>query len=315
MIDRASIEAAAARIAGRVRVTPIVSLVAGDLGLPGDVTLKLESLQRSGSFKARGAFNRILSSHPPAAGVITASGGNHGAAVACAAADLGLRAHVFVPSVAPPAKIRRLRGYGAEVSVVGDRFSHAYEAMQARAAESGALIVHPYDQTGVLEGQGTLAREFEVQAPYLDTVLVAVGGGGLIGGVAAWFGGATDRRVRVVGVEPEACPSLHRALRTGEPVDVTVGGVAVDSLGATRVGALMFPIARAHVERVVLVSDDDICAAQRLAWDGLRLALEPGGAAALAALSSGAYLPAPGERVGVVLCGGNVDPATLEETQ
>lgn len=315
MIDRASIEAASARIAGRVRVTPIVPLAADDLGLPGGVTLKLESLQRSGSFKARGAFNRILSGLPPKAGVITASGGNHGAAVACAAADLGLRAEVFVPSVASPAKIRRLAAYGAHVSVIGDRFAHAYEAMQARAAESGATIVHPYDQVEVLEGQGTLAREFESQAPNLDTVLVAVGGGGLIGGVAAWFGGVTGRRVRVVGVEPEACPSLHRALHAGEPVDVTVGGVAVDSLGATRVGALMFPIARAHVDRVVLVSDDDIRAAQRLAWDGLRLALEPGGAAALAALASGAYVPAPDEHVGVVLCGGNVDPATLQETQ
>jgi threonine dehydratase len=304
---------AAARIAGKVRVTPVMALGARDLGLRSAVTLKLESLQRSGSFKARGAFNRILSADPPSAGVITASGGNHGAAVACAGADLGLRAEVFVPSLASPAKVQRLRDYGAQVHVVGDRFTDAYAAMQARAAQTGALVVHPYDQREVLEGQGTLAREFELQVEGLDTVLVAVGGGGLIGGVAAWFGGGTGRHVRVVGVEPEACPSLHHALAAGIPVDVTVGGIAVDSLGATQVGSLMFPIARAHVERVVLVSDDSIRQAQRLAWDGLRLALEPGGAVALAALASGAYLPEPGERVGVILCGGNVDPSTLLE--
>jgi threonine dehydratase len=315
MIDRASIESAAARIAGKVRVTPVMRLFAGDLGLPGAVTLKLESLQRSGSFKARGAFNRILSCETPSSGVITASGGNHGAAVACAAADLGVRAEVFVPSVASPAKIRRLQAYGAHVNVVGDRFAIAYEAMQIRAAETGALIVHPYNQTEVLEGQATLAREFEAQVDGLDTVLVAVGGGGLIGGVAAWFGAANGRAVRVVGVEPEACPSLHRALAAGHPVNVNVGGIAVDSLGATQVGSLMFPIAQAHVERVVLVSDDAIRAAQRLAWDGARLALEPGGATTLAALAAGAYVPASGERVGVVLCGGNVDPSTLEETK
>ena len=314
MIDRASIESAAARIAGHVRVTPVIALLPGDLGLTGRVLLKLESMQRSGSFKARGAFNRILSGTTPPTGVITASGGNHGAAVACAAADLGVRAEVFVPSVASPAKIRRLQAYGADVHVVGDRFAHAYEAMQLRAAQTGALVVHPYDQIEVLEGQGTLAREFEAQGADLDTILVAVGGGGLIGGIAAWFGGAPTQRVRVVGVEPAACPSLHAALAAKHPTDVAVGGVAVDSLGATQVGSLMFPIAQAHVERVVLVSDDAIRAAQRLAWDGLRVALEPGGATALAALASGAYVPELGERVGVVLCGGNVDPSTLEET-
>ena len=314
MINRASIESAAARIVGKVRVTPAIPLLSDDLNLPGRVVLKLESLQRSGSFKARGAFNRILSATVPSAGIITASGGNHGAAVACAASDLGLRAEVFVPSVASAAKIRRLQAYGAQVNVVGDRFAHAYEAMQIRAAQTGALVVHPYDQVEVLEGQGTLAREFEAQDADLDTVLVAVGGGGLIGGIAAWFGGAPTQRVRVVGVEPEACPSLHAALAAKQPTSVTVGGVAVDSLGATQVGSLMFPIAQAHVDRVVLVSDDAIRAAQRLAWDGLRVALEPGGATALAAIASGAYKPAPGERVGVVLCGGNVDPSALEET-
>ena len=313
MIDRASIESAAARIEGRVRVTPVAPLLHRDLGLPGEITLKLESLQRSGSFKARGAFNRILTATPTHAGVITASGGNHGAAVACAAADLNLPAEVFVPSVASPTKIKRLQAYGAHVHVVGDRFAHAYAAMQARAAETGAVVVHPYDQLEVLQGQGTLAREFESQVASLDTVLVAVGGGGLIGGFAAWFGGGTGRTVRVVGVEPEACPSLHHALAAGEPVDVPVGGLAIDSLGATRVGSLMFPIARAYVDRVVLVTDEAIRSAQRLAWDGLRLALEPGGATALAAVLSGRYVPNPGEHVGVVLCGGNVDLSSLEE--
>jgi threonine dehydratase len=315
MIDRASIGSAATRIVGRVRVTPVVRLLHGDLELPGSVTLKLESLQRSGSFKARGAFNRILTSTPTSAGVITASGGNHGAAVACAAADLRLPAEVFVPSVASPTKIRRLRAYGAQVHLIGERFTHAYAAMQIRAAETGALVVHPYDQTEVIDGQGTVAKEFESQVGSLDTVLVAVGGGGLIGGVAAWFGGATGHRVRVVAVEPEACPSLHRALAAGEPVDVTVGGLAVDSLGATRVGSLMFPIARAYVDRVVLVSDAAIRAAQQLAWDCLRLALEPGGATALAALTSSRYVPSPGEHVGVILCGGNVDLSTLEDNR
>lgn len=314
MVDPASIEAAAARIAGRVRITPVIGLAPGDMGLPGRVSLKLESLQLSGSFKARGAYNRILSSRVPAAGVIAASGGNHGAAVAWAAADLGHRAEVFVPTVAPPAKVARLRDFGAVVHVVGDRFVEAYDAMVARAAETGATMIHPYDQAEVLAGQGTLAREFAAQVPDLDVVLVAVGGGGLIGGVSAWFGEAPGRRVRVVGVEPEACPSLHRALAVGEPVDVAVGGIAVDSLGATRVGSLMFQVARRHVDRVVLVSDPAIREAQVRAWSGLRIALEPGGAAALAALTSGAFVPAVNERVGVVLCGGNVDPSTLQET-
>ena len=303
------IERAAARIAQHVRETPAMALERGAFGVAAPITLKLELLQHTGSFKPRGAFNRILSSPVPAAGVIAASGGNHGLATAFAARGLGHRAEIFVPEISAPVKIARLRDYGAIVNVGGASYAEAFAASEKRVKETGALVVHAYDQPEVLAGQGTVGREFERQAPGLDTILVAVGGGGLIGGVAAWYQG----RTKIVGVEPQAAPTLARALEAGAPADVAVGGVAADSLGAKRVGNLMFAVARKHIERVVLVTDDAIRAAQRALWESLRIAAEPGGATAMAALLSGSYKPRADERVGVLVCGGNVDPSQLLE--
>jgi threonine dehydratase len=301
VIGRQAIDEAAARVGGRVRCTPTIALEAGAFPGAGAVTLKLELMQHTGSFKPRGAFNRILASTVPGAGVIAASGGNHGAAVAYAARELGHRAEIYVPETTPAFKLRRLEQYGAQVVATGASYAPALLASQARARETGALVVHAYDQPEVLAGQGTLARELEDQAPDLETVFVAVGGGGLIGGIAAWYAG----RVRVIGVEPQSCPTLYRALEAGRPVDVDVGGIAADSLGARRIGDLAFAIAQRFVERVILVSDEDIVATQRLLWDRLRILAEPGGATALAGLLGGWH----GGRVGVVVCGGNVDPA------
>ncbi len=309
MIAPDDIARAAARIAPHVRETPVMALERGAFGIAVPITLKLELLQHTGSFKPRGAFNRILSSQVPETGVIAASGGNHGLATAFAARALGHKAEIFVPEISSPVKIARLRDYGAIVNVGGASYAEAFAASEKRVKETGALVVHAYDQPEVLAGQGTAGREFERQAPGLDTILVAVGGGGLIGGVAAWYQG----RTKIVGVEPEAAPTLARALEAGAPVDVAVGGVAADSLGAKRVGGLMFAHARQHIARVVLVADDAIRAAQRALWEALRVAAEPGGAAAMAALLSGAYTPQADERVGVLVCGGNVDPSQLVE--
>lgn len=305
MIDPHTIEQAAARISTYVRTTPSVELEARAFGSPAHITLKLELLQHTGSFKPRGAFNRILSTSVPEAGVIAASGGNHGAAVAYAARQLGHVAEIFVPETTPAVKVDRLQRYGARVTLVGVSYAEAYLASRQRAGETGALEVHAYDQGEVLEGQGTVGLELDRQAGALDTVLVAVGGGGLIGGVAAWFAG----RVRVVGVEPERCPTLFTAREAGEPVDVEVSGIAADSLGARRIGNLAFTVAQRFVQEIVLVSDEEIRQSQRALWENLRVLSEPGGAAALAALRSGKYQPQPGERVGVVVCGGNTDPA------
>jgi threonine dehydratase len=267
-----------------------------------DLVLKLELLQHSGSFKARGAFTNLLTREIPEAGVVAASGGNHGAAVAYAAMKRGVRAPIFVPSIASPAKLRQIRDYGADLRVGGDRYADALAASEDWIARSGALPIHAYDQRETLLGQGTVGLEFEEQAPEVDTVLVAVGGGGLIGGIAAWY---ASRATRVVGVEPEASPTLFRALEAGEPVDAEAGGIAADSLAPRRVGSLMFPIAQRHVDHVVLVADDAIRNAQEALWRVLRIVAEPGGAAALAALLSRRYEPRPGERVGVLICGGN----------
>jgi threonine dehydratase len=301
-VTRAQVEDVHAAIGPRIRRTPVLRLDGADFGLASfPLALKLEQLQHSGSFKARGAFTSLLRREIPAAGVVAASGGNHGAAVAFAAQALGVKARVFVPTVSSPAKVARIRGCGAELEVVGERYADALAASEAWAAGSGALPVHAFDQRETLLGQATLGRELEEQAPDLDTVLVSVGGGGLIGGVAAWYAG----RVRVVGVEPEEAPTLTEALRAGRPVDAATGSVAADSLAPRRVGELMFPIAQAYVERVVLVSDSAIRGAQEALWDRVRLVVEPGGAAALAALLGGGYEPRRGERVGVVLSGGN----------
>jgi threonine dehydratase len=307
MLDRPEIVTAASRIAGRIRVTPIVELEPRAFGSSARITLKLELLQHTGSFKPRGAFNRILSGSVPASGVIAASGGNHGAAVAYAARELGPRAEIYVPARTPQIKLDRLASYGAHVIAIGESYSEALAASTERANQTGAMVVHAYDQEEVLAGQGTLGRELQLQAPQLETIFVAVGGGGLVGGVAAWYRGDA----KVIAVEPASCPTLARALDAGRPVDVEVSGLAADSLGARRIGALMFPIAQQFVDRVVLVSDDQIRAAQRLLWNELRVMAEPGGATALAGLLSGQYEPHDRERVGVIVCGGNVDPTRI----
>jgi threonine dehydratase len=303
------IRAAHARIKPHVRRTPAIRVDAADFGvtLNNPLALKLEFLQHTGSFKPRGAFNNLLSRPVPAAGVAAASGGNHGAAVAYAAQRLGHKAAIFVPDVSAPVKIARIKSYGADTRVGGARYADALDACEKHIAKSGALSVHAYDATETIAGQGTVGLEWEQDAPELDTVLVAVGGGGLIAGIAAWYG----RRVKVVGIEPEGSRCLHASLEAGRPVDVTVESIAADSLGARNTGQLVYDIARANVDHVALVPDDAIVAAQRALWERLRIAAEPGGAAALGALIAGRYAPHPDEKVGVLLCGANVDLAKL----
>jgi threonine dehydratase len=303
-IEPDDVRAAAERIAGRIRRTPVLELGERD-GV--SVVAKIELLQHTGSFKPRGAFNKLLSSEVPLAGVIAASGGNFGQAVAYAARSTGVPAEIFVPATSPEAKIDRVRAQGATVTVVDGYYAEAQAALGARQEETGALLMHPFDQPEVIAGQGTIGIELEEQVPGLDTVLVAIGGGGLIAGIAAWFRG----RVRVVGVEPTRCATMSAALQAGEPVVADVGGIAADSLGSARVGDHTFPIVRDHVDRVVHVEDEAIHAAQRAFWDECRLIVEPGGAAAFAALRSGAYRPDAGERVCVLASGGNCDPSTV----
>ena len=307
MIDRSEIVAAAARIDGRVRRTPVMTLAPGELLPDHSVTLKLEQLQHSASFKTRGAFNAMLSTPVPDSGVIAASGGNHGAAVAFAARALGHRAEIFVPSIVSPAKRARLKSYGAAVTVAGDEFAEALEACRARQAETGATLYHAYDQPDIVAGQGTVGREFDDQAPWIDSLLIAVGGGGLIGGIASWYRGD----VRLVAVEGEKTNALNAAMGAGTPVDVPVSGLTADSLGARQVGGIGFAAAQAFVSDTVLVSDAKIRETQAMLWDHFRMIVEPGGAAALAALMAGAYTPAEGEHVGVLVCGANTDPATI----
>lgn len=290
------------RIRTFIRETPVIEASGADFGLgPSWVSFKLESLQHSGSFKARGAFANLLVRRLPQAGVVAASGGNHGAAVAYAAMKLGVAARIFVPGAASPAKIERIRGYGADLVVVGERYADALAASESWIAGSGALPIHAFDQLETLLGQGTVGLELEDQIPHLDTLLIAVGGGGLIGGIAGWYAG----RIKIVGVEPETAPTLTRALEAGKPVDAEAGGIAADSLAPRRVGELVFPIAKKYVKNVVLVADDEIRAAQDALWKTLRIVAEPGGAAAFAALFSGRYRPELQERVGVLVCGGN----------
>jgi len=307
MISRTEIQDAGRRIAMHVRRTPVLALEEKAFGTDAKIFFKLECLQHTGSFKPRGAFNCILTATVPEAGVIAASGGNHGAAVAYAAQKLGHRAEIFVPVIAPPNKVERLRQYGAAINITGNNYSEALAASRERAAETGAVPIHAYDDSHVLAGQGTLGMEFEEQVRGLDSVLIAVGGGGLIGGAAAWY----QDRVRVIGVEPARAPTLHNSLAAGQVVEVETGGVAADSLGARRVGELMFPIAQKFVPQSLLVADDQIIETQKLLWQKLRLIAEPGGATALAALLSGVYKPHAGERVGVVLCGSNAELANF----
>jgi threonine dehydratase len=303
------IEAARARISPYIRRTPIISTRPGELGLHHGVALKLELLQYTGSFKPRGAFNRMLAAGDdmPAAGVVAASGGNHGAAVAFAARRLGVQAEVFVPSSSPAMKRDRITSFGATVHVVDGLYDDAQVAATARQAESGALMVHPFDHIDVVAGQGTLAAELDDQLDSYDTLLVASGGGGFTAGQAAWV---RDTR-KIVSVEPATSRCLHAALEAGTPTPVEVAGLAADSLGARQLGAVSWSIVESFVDAAVLVTDADIRAAQQILWQELRLVAEPGGAAALAALRSGAYVPEPGERVIVVVCGSNCDPATV----
>lgn len=294
MVDTERITAAERTIRPYVRRTPVVAL-------DDQVTLKLELTQHAGSFKARGAFTNLLMRKVPEKGVIAASGGNHGAAVAYAAMTLGVQARIFVPRISSPAKIDRIRSYGADLVVGGDFYGDALAASETYAEESGAMPVHAFDQEETLMGTGTLGLELEQQAPELDTVLIAVGGGGLLAGAAAWYA----NRVKVIGVEPEGAPTLTRALEAGRPVDAPTGSVAADSLSPKRVGELVFPLVQSFVRRVLLVSDDAITKAQHTLWERIRIVAEPGGSAAFAALVSGAYRPEPGERVGVVVSGGN----------
>ncbi len=285
-----------------VRKTPVIELSGADFGLPScTIALTLELMQHSGSFKVRGAFAHLLTRAVPDAGVVAASGGNHGAAVAFAAGRLEKKAHIFVPSIASPAKIARIRNEGAALEIGGDRYADALAASHRWAQQTGAIEVHAYDAIETMLGTASVAAEFEEQAPALDAVLVGVGGGGLIGGFAAWYGG----RTRLVGVEPELAPTLARALDAGQPVDVEVDGVAADSLGARRIGEHVFPVAARHVERVVLLTDAESRVAQQALWDRVRVVAEPGGAAAFAALLSGRHACRQGERVGVVVSGGN----------
>jgi threonine dehydratase len=309
MLTRDNIASAYAVIRPHIRRTPVVAANGADFGLgPIALTFKLELLQHAGAFKTRGAFANLLMRQVPAAGVVAASGGNHGVAVAYAAMKLGIAAKIFVPTICSPAKIRRIGDYGADLAVGGERYADALAAGEAWIAQSGALPVHAFDQAETLLGQGTIGLELEEQAPDLDTLLVPVGGGGLIGGIAAWYGGC----IKVVGVEPEASPTLERALAAGQPVDAEAGGIAADSLAPRRVGMLMFPIAQRHVDRVVLVTDAAIRQAQKALWSVLRIVAEPGGATAFAAVASGRYRPRPGERVGILVSGGNTVAVDFE---
>jgi threonine dehydratase len=307
-ITREAIHDVYQRIRPYLRRTPVIQVDLGELNGHGTATLKLEQLQCGGSFKARGAFTNLLLRDVPEAGVVAASGGNHGVATAYAAHRLGVPAKIFVPTVSAPAKIERIRELGADLVVGGDRYADAYDVAQRWAAESGALTMHAYDQRETILGQGTLALELIEQAPDIDTVLVPVGGGGLIAGIAAYLAGT----VRVIGVEPDGAPTLAHARAAGEPVDAPAGSIAVDALAPRRIGELVFPITQSYVADVVLVDDDAIRHAQRALWQAVRIAAEPAGSVTVAALLAGAYKPAADERVAVVISGANMSPAQLE---
>jgi threonine dehydratase len=301
-VDSERIAATLPIIRPYVRRTPVIELQGNELGIACvTITLKLELMQHSGSFKARGAFANLLLRDVPPGGVVAASGGNHGVAVAYAAMRLGIPAKIFIPNISSPAKIERIRSYGADLVVGGERYADALAASEEWMLNAGALPVHAFDQIETLLGAGTLGIELSEQAPHIDSLLVPVGGGGLIGGVSAWYAG----KITVIGVEPEGAPTLTNALAGGEPVDVPTDSIAADSLAPKRIGANVFPIVQRYVARTILVTDDDIRAAQATLWDALRVVGEPGGVAALAAVLSGKYCWAADERVGVVISGGN----------
>jgi threonine dehydratase len=306
---RADIEAAASRISGHVRRTPILELLHGIGDGAAKVTLKLDLLQPTGSFKVRGAFSRLLGVDPAPQRVVAASGGNFGLAVAYAAAELGMAADIFVPESSPPAKVDRLRRQGAAVHVIPGHYADALEASKVWIESNDALFAHAYDQFDVVAGQGTCGMEMATQIPGADSVLVAVGGGGLIAGIASWY----RNDVTVIGVETEGTPTLHKARRTGGPVDVEVGGLAVSSLGSKRLGDIAWEVSQRWIDDSILVSDEATAAAQHWLWEHCRLAVEPGAATPVAALLSGAYRPAAGEHVAVLVCGANVDPGSVLE--
>lgn len=309
MIGRSDVEAAWGRIKTYVRRTPVIELPAGTFGAPCPLAVKLEQLQVSGTFKGRGAHHKILVSDVPKAGVITASGGNHGAAVAYAARALGHKAEIFVPTIASPAKVARLRSYGATVNQVGQVYAEARAASEKRAAETGALMVHAYEDPGVFAGAGTVALEFAEQAKF-DTLLVAVGGGGLIAGCCAALGGG---KTKIVAIETEGTPTLFEARRAGKPVQVAISGVAADALGASLIGTPNFELAQKYVAEAFLVTDDAVRAAQKALWEDLRVIAEPSGATSLAALMSGVYKPAKDERVGILICGANTELSAIPQ--
>lgn len=295
-----------------IRRTPVIEINGREFGLTtSTISLKLELLQHSGSFKARGAFSNLLTRAIPQTGVVAASGGNHGAAVAYAAMRLGKPAKIFVPSVSSTAKIQRIRDYGADLTIEGDRYADALAASEAWMLQTGAMPVPAFDQDETIVGQGTVGFELDEQAADIDTVLVSVGGGGLIAGIAAWYAG----RIKVIGVEPLASPTLTKALEAGHPVDAEAGGLAADSLAPRRVGERVFPIVQKYAPKTVLVSDNAIAEAQATLWRALRIVAEPGGAAAFSAILSGAYRPDAGERVAVVISGGNTAAVNFDITR
>ena len=304
-LNRATITEAATRIAPFIRRTPVMDIAVP--GIENPVCLKLELFQHTGSFKPRGAFTNLVGAKIPKAGIAAASGGNHGAAVAYAAKVQGIKARILVPTISSPAKIARIAGYGATIVQEGANYQEAVELCQDYVRESGALNIHAYDMETTLAGQGTLARELEEQAPDLDTVLVAVGGGGLIGGIASWYQSTS----KIIGVEPETCNCLSAALAAGTTITIKPSGLAADSLGASSAGPLMFPIAQKFVDLVALINDEDIMNAQRYLWTNAQIVTEPGGAAAFAALLSGRYKPVKNERVGVIVCGANTPLASF----
>lgn len=301
-ITREAIAATEKIIAPHIRKTPIFEIAGEELKAPGArIILKLECFQYAGSFKTRGAFANLKLRAIPPVGVAAASGGNHGVAVAYAAMKLGLPARIFVPRISSPAKIQRIREFGADLVIDGNSYAEALQACETWLTETGALSIHAFDANETLLGQGTLGKELQEQAPNLNCVLAPVGGGGLVGGIASWYQGDA----RVIGIEPEKSPTMTKAWTAGEPVDAEAGGIAADSLAPRRVGALVFPIAKRYLSAVLLVSDDDIRLTQQLLWNSLRIVAEPGGVAALAAIVAGKYKPEQGERVGVVVSGAN----------
>ncbi len=308
VINREQIAEVEKIIRPHIRRTPTLEVAGADFRLDSiSLIFKLEFLQHGGSFKTRGAFANLLTREVPGAGVVAASGGNHGVAVAYAAGKLGIPAKIFVPTVASPEKIDRIRCCGADLVIIGERYSDALAASEAWVAKSGAMPIHAYDQPETLLGQGSAGLELEQQSPRLDTLFVSVGGGGLIGGIGSWYGA----KIKLIGVEPDAAPTLTDALNAGHPVDSPAGGIAADSLAPKRVGELMFPVAQKYVEKVILVRDEEITQAQEALWTVLRAVTEPGGAAAFAPLLSRRYKPAPNERVGVLLCGANTTAVTF----